>query len=101
MGGTKTASEVPAAFGYSKPHNQMRAGTSRTPPPMPKAPLILPTVNPIARKSRTRIAVSLQFYFYPCILTVPSSPASQPEARLVWRLAAAETLEAPCPPDEV
>src|SRR5438874_8462674 len=59
MGGTSTASEVPAAFDCSKPHSQISAGTKRTTPPIPIAPLMLPTVKPIARKSRILMDDSL------------------------------------------
>src|SRR5438874_13827324 len=59
MGGTSTASEVPAAFDCSKPHSQISAGTKRTPPPIPRAPLMLPTVKPIARKRRILMDDSL------------------------------------------
>src|SRR5262249_53888588 len=52
MGSESTAKEVPAAFFGSKSHSHIRAGTSSTPPPIPRVPLTAPIDRPMAKKSR-------------------------------------------------
>src|SRR5216684_624003 len=75
----QTARLVPAALAGSNRQSQTRAGTSSTPPPIPSAPLTLPTISPM---TTYKIMIFMVLSRYSKMQNRPSLQELEPACRV-------------------